>query len=77
MRRDHLRIAAFAACFAALLATACGNGATPAGKTASFCPRDLVRCGDTCVDLQTNRGNCGECGTDARHGEAFLLTDFQ
>ena len=37
-----------------------GHGAT--GGTGSLvCPMSLTRCGDSCVDLETDRAHCGDC----------------
>ena len=36
------------------------------------CPTDQTRCGDACVDLQTDASNCGACGVVCPTGETCL-----
>ena len=55
---------ALSAALAVTVVVACGDKVTvPADKTGKCVAGLLTKCGDTCVDLQTDLANCGACGT--------------
>jgi hypothetical protein len=48
----------------------CPAGYFCMGDGLNMCVCDGANCGDECVDLQSNRDNCGECGNVCPEGQA-------
>ncbi len=75
MRKLHARAletAALLACLAGgfgALAAACGQDASLVGGT---CAAGYAQCGNECVDLSTDPGNCGSCGHSCPSGVACV-----
>jgi len=46
------------------------------GPAAGRCSANLTLCGGTCVDLQTDAGNCGGCGFAVPYGETCIQGKF-
>jgi hypothetical protein len=52
--------------------TSSGDTTSSGGTSGDGCERGLVRCGDTCRDIQNDDANCGACGSACGAGEACL-----
>ncbi len=63
-----------------LSAGSTGNGTAPGGAgflpVIGGCPENLTSCSGTCVDLETDAGNCGACGFVAPYGETCINGKF-
>jgi len=46
------------------------------GPATGQCPANMTRCSGTCVDLQTDAGNCGGCGFSVPYGETCIGGKF-
>lgn len=57
-----------------------GNGTAPEGSglvpVIGGCPGNMTRCSGTCVDLETDAGNCGACGFVVPYGETCINGKF-
>lgn len=53
------------------------SSSSTGGTSGDGCDRGLVRCGDTCRDIQNDDANCGACGSACGAGEACLLRTCQ
>ncbi len=50
-----------------------GTGGDGSGGDGSACVRPRAICGGTCVDLASDRNNCGGCGRGCRSGELCVF----
>ena len=55
---------------AVCLVAAALAGCSSAGTSSKHCLTDLASCSGSCVDLETDHGNCGACGVACASGES-------
>jgi len=55
---------------------ASGSRDSGTGPATGQCPANMTRCSGTCVDLQTDAGNCGGCGFPVPYGKTCIKGKF-